>query len=125
MWSPHVKNIFVIEPHPKLDYHPAPKLAQLLSQNMPTDEVFYKYESWKNQVDPAWNRILAAMKSCPKCVPIPIRDFFCKGEVCDLYEEKTKLSLYCDAGHFSPHGVERIVPTLQEKFNNAIKNLKQ
>uniref|UniRef100_A0AC34R046 SGNH domain-containing protein n=1 Tax=Panagrolaimus sp. JU765 TaxID=591449 RepID=A0AC34R046_9BILA len=124
-WSPHVKNIFVIEPHPKIGFHPAPRLAQLLSQNKSTEGVFLRYKDWKKQVDPGWNRILAAMETCPKCVPVPIRDFFCKDESCELFEQKTMLSLYCDAGHFSPHGVERIVPTLREKFNKAMKNLKR
>uniref|UniRef100_A0AC34Q3C7 SGNH domain-containing protein n=1 Tax=Panagrolaimus sp. JU765 TaxID=591449 RepID=A0AC34Q3C7_9BILA len=120
--SAYVKNIFIIEPHPKFNYHPASKLAQLLSQDKPTDDVVQNYEDWKTQIDPAWNRLLAAMETCPKCVPIQIRDLFCQNDTCDLYEPETKLSLYCDAAHFSPHGVQRLVPILREKFFEAIKN---
>ncbi|KAE9550453.1 hypothetical protein FO519_006343 [Halicephalobus sp. NKZ332] len=123
MFSPFVKKIFVIEPHMTVGYNPATKLAKAISLGNPIDKYFLSLSTVERQVNPGWFRILAAMENCPKCVPISIRGAYCKGDKCPVYEEKTKLSLFCDNAHVSPHGGEVMIPVLKPIFDNALTEL--
>ncbi|KAE9547628.1 hypothetical protein FO519_009159, partial [Halicephalobus sp. NKZ332] len=122
-FSPFVKRIFIIEPHPTLSYNPATSLAKQISQGKSIDDYYVEIDKLRKEVDPGWFRILAAMETCPKCVPISIRDAYCKNDKCPVYEEKTKLSLFCDNAHLSPHGVEKMVPLLKSHFSKALTEL--
>ena len=122
-WSAHVKRIFIIEPHPTFGYNPATQLAKQIAQGNPIDNFVISPNKFKKEIDPGWFKILAAMETCPKCVPIEMRSAFCKEDKCLLYEEKTMLSLYCDNAHLSPHGTERMVPVLNTHFNKALDEL--
>ena len=122
-FSPFVKRIFIIEPHPTFGYNPATYLAKQIAQGKSIASYYVSLGKLRKEIDPGWFRMLAAMETCPKCVPIEMRSAFCKENKCPVYEEKTMLSLYCDNAHLSPHGVEKMLPVLKKHFNKALDNL--
>ena len=83
----------------------------------------YIFQTVQAQIDPGWMRVKAAMKSCPKCVPIDTRDIFMENDEWVYYDKKTHLSYLCDNNHLSPPGVEKMVPKIKEVITEAIKNL--
>ena len=63
------------------------------------------------------------MLKCPICEPIEMRDAFTENGNFYLFDKKTKLSLFCDNGHFSAVGAEKMIPILRAAVTNALQEL--
>jgi peptidoglycan/LPS O-acetylase OafA/YrhL len=123
MFSTFTQKIFVIEPHPTCSFNPALKLAKEIALDKNISIHNLELKKVRAQVDPGWLKIKAAMKDCPKCVPIDIRNDYVENGRFAVFDTKTKLSLFCDNNHLSPPGVERMLPTLKKSFNQALAEL--
>uniref|UniRef100_A0A7E4V666 Acyltransferase n=1 Tax=Panagrellus redivivus TaxID=6233 RepID=A0A7E4V666_PANRE len=123
-YSKYTKKIFVVEPNRVVGYNVPLFLAKTLKNGQPIDNVFITLAKHKQAVDHGWNQMLDAMKTCPRCEPIWIRNQLCHAEKCLLYEKKSKLALYCDNAHLSTIGIDVIMPAFRTALKKAFKEIK-
>uniref|UniRef100_A0A7E4V8T6 Acyl_transf_3 domain-containing protein n=2 Tax=Panagrellus redivivus TaxID=6233 RepID=A0A7E4V8T6_PANRE len=124
-YSKYTKKIFVTEPNAIASYSVPNALVKALKLQLPIDNFFVTLNDFKNQTEPGMNQVVAAMKSCPKCEPIWIRQNLCDDEKCYFYDRTTKLALYCDSNHMSAIGNDLIMPAYRAAFEKGFQELRR
>uniref|UniRef100_A0A914PKM6 SGNH domain-containing protein n=1 Tax=Panagrolaimus davidi TaxID=227884 RepID=A0A914PKM6_9BILA len=123
LWSAYTKKIFIIEPQPTVFVNPAASAAKALADGRSLDTNFIPLQTVQDQIDPGWMRILAAVKTCPKCIAIDMRGTFIEDDKYWYVDQKTNLSYLCDNNRLSPAGVKKMEPVLKDVIGKAIAGL--
>uniref|UniRef100_A0A7E4W077 Acyl_transf_3 domain-containing protein n=1 Tax=Panagrellus redivivus TaxID=6233 RepID=A0A7E4W077_PANRE len=123
-YSKYTQKILVVEPNANVSYTVPTELAKALKYGRPIDNFTISLKDYKKRIDPSMNQVISAMKSCPKCEPIWIRQQLCDHEKCYLYDRKTKLGFYCDTSHMSTLGDDLIMPAYEAAFKKTLKELR-
>uniref|UniRef100_A0AC35GM62 SGNH domain-containing protein n=1 Tax=Panagrolaimus sp. PS1159 TaxID=55785 RepID=A0AC35GM62_9BILA len=121
IWSPFVKKIYHIQPHPTLWVNPATSMARELANGASIERHFLTLGAVESRVGPGWWRIKSAMRSCPKCTPIEMNEAFVEDNKFFYHDRNTKLSYFCDNGHLSPFGANKMIPILRKVISEDFK----